>query len=140
VPDKPPAPGQPYDIAYKLHWSSAGGGPPDRGIVVQSRRGRGYVRKPDGDIQYVVDFDGASLRALGADARPEAVVEIGGNGVLHERNLYRNQVNGRWRMTVRFKRNDPAKPVELRAFIRQGAGTALTETWSYIVPPEPEQP
>jgi len=44
-----------------------------------------------------------------------------------------------WRMTVRFKRNDAAKPVELRAYLKQQQST-LTETWSYIVPPEAEKP
>jgi glucans biosynthesis protein len=44
-----------------------------------------------------------------------------------------------WRMTVRFKRLDPAKAVELRAYLKQQK-TALTETWSYIVPAEPDKP
>ena len=44
-----------------------------------------------------------------------------------------------WRMTVRFKRIDAAKPVELRAYLKQQQ-SILTETWSYIVPPEAEKP
>jgi glucans biosynthesis protein len=111
---------------------------------VQSRRGRGYVKQPDGDLQYVVDFDGPGLRALGPEAKLEAVIEVGANGELRERNLFRNQVSGAWRMTVRVKRADPVKPIELRAFlqaaVKQGASGALTETWSYIVPSDSEKP
>jgi glucan biosynthesis protein len=40
-------------------------------------------------------------------------------------------------MTVRIKRGDVGKPIELRAFLRPPHLGAITETWSYIVPPEP---
>ena len=147
VPNQPPLPKKPFDIAYRLHWQGVKGVdtvPSNKGWVVQSRRGRGYVRQPDGDLQYVVDFDGPALRALGAEAQLEPVVEIGGNGELRERNLFRNQVSGAWRMTVRIKRADAGKPVELRAFlqaaVKQGSSGPLTETWSYIVPSDSEKP
>jgi glucans biosynthesis protein len=42
-------------------------------------------------------------------------------------------------MTVRIKRNDAAKPVELRAYLKHQQAI-LTETWSYIVPPEADKP
>ena len=117
----------------------AGHTPVGKGWVVQTRRGRGYVKQPDGDINFVVDFDGPVLRALKPDAKLEPVVEIGGNAELKEQNLFRNQVSGAWRLTVRVKRADATKPIELRAQIKQ-AGRTLTETWSYIVPPESEKP
>ena len=147
VPDQPPQPKKPFDIAYRLHWQGVKGAdtvPPNKGWVVQSRRGRGYVKQPDGDLQYVVDFDGPALRALGAEAKLESVVEVGGNAELRERNLFRNQVSGAWRMTVRIKRADASKPVELRAYlqaaVKQSASGALTETWTYIVPSDSEKP
>ena len=64
---------------------------------------------------------------------------LGGNGELRERNLFRNAENGSWRMTVRVKRADAAKPIEMRAAIKLAQST-LTATWSYIVPPESEKP
>ena len=147
VPDQPPQPKKPFDIAYRLHWQgvkAADTTPPNKGWVLQSRRGRGYVKQADGDLQYVVDFDGPGLRALGPEAKLEPVVEVGANGELRERNLFRNQVSGAWRMTVRVKRADPAKPIELRAFlqaaVKQSASGPLTETWSYIVPSDSEKP
>jgi glucans biosynthesis protein len=41
-------------------------------------------------------------------------------------------------MTLRLRRPDPAKPVELRALLRHKQG-ALSETWSYVLPPQPEK-
>ena len=145
----------------------AGPTPPGKGWVVQTRRGRGYVKQPDGDLNFVIDFDGPALRALKADARLEAIVEVGANAQLRERNLFRNPVSGAWRMTVRVKRSDASKPIELRAFARLAnappsatpsatpnapasapasapantpAAPPLTETWSYVVPPESDKP
>ena len=170
VPDQVPAVRQPFNIGYRLHWQMAGQTPPGKGWVVQTRRGRGYVKQPDGDLNFVVDFDGPTLRALKADARLEAVVEVGANALLKERNLFRNPVSGAWRMTVRVKRTDASKPIEMRAFARLAAAApnapasapanpsaapatpavpaslaslaslAITETWSYIVPPESDKP
>lgn len=139
VPDHAPVAKQPFDFAYRLHWQMPGQLPVGKGWVVQSRRGRGYVKQPDGDLNFVVDFDGPALRALKPDAKLEPVVEVAGNAQLKERNLFRNRVSGAWRMTVRVKRADAAKPVELRAQIKQ-ANQILTETWSYIIPPESEKP
>ncbi len=139
VPDQAPAAKQPFNFAYRLHWQMPGQLPVGKGWALQSRRGRGYVKQADGDLNFVVDFDGPALRALKPDAKLESVVEIGGNAQLREQNLFRNQVSGAWRMTVRVKRTDIAKPVELRAQIKQ-ANQTLTETWSYIVPPESEKP
>lgn len=139
VPDQVPTSTQPLDFNYRLRWQMAGQLPTGKAWVVQTRRGRGYVRQPDGDLNFVVDFDGPPLRSLAADAKPEAVVEVGANAELRERNLFRNPVSGAWRMTVRVKRADATKPVEMRAFIKQAQNT-LTETWSYIIPPESEKP
>ena len=139
VPDAMPAPGKGFGFSYRLHWQSAGTMPAGKGWTVQSRRGRGFVRKPDGDLQFVVDFDGPVLRALPPSADLEPVIWADSNAEVHERNLFKNPVTGAWRMTIRFKRNDPAKPVELRAYLKQDQST-LTETWSYIVPPEAEKP
>lgn len=139
VPEQPVVPNQPINFNYRMHWQMNGSLPLARAWVVQTRRGRGYVRQPDGDINFVVDFDGPLLRALPPETKLDAVVDVGANGELRERNLFRNRVNGLWRMTVRVKRADAGKPIELRAVVKQ-AQNVLSETWSYIVPPETEKP
>jgi glucans biosynthesis protein len=140
VPQALPAAGKPLDIAYKIHWQTAGTLPAGKGWVVQTRRGRGFAkRSTDGEINYVVDFDGPALRSLAPSAEIEPVIWVDANAEVRERNLFKNAVSGTWRMTVRIKRNDAAKPVELRAYLKQQQST-LTETWSYILPAEADKP
>ena len=139
VPEKAPDPKKPFEFAYTMRWQMNGQLPIGKAWVVQTRRGRGYVKQADGDINFVVDFDGPPLRELRPEAKPEAFLELGGNAQLREKNLFLNPVTGVWRMTVRVKREDAAKPIELRGQVREG-GRTLTETWSYIVPPESEKP
>ena len=44
-------------------------------------------------------------------------------------------MTGGYRMALRLKRLDESKPVELRAFLRGPNGGAISETWSYLLPP-----
>jgi glucans biosynthesis protein len=134
VPAKLPPPGQPLDLAYKLHWQG------DKTIqhppgawVVQTRVGRGYYELAENEHQFIVDFTGPSLAALKPDAEVKAVVTAPSNGQLVESNAYFVDATRTWRMTVRVKQLDPTKPTELRGFLRSG-DDILTETWSNIVP------
>lgn len=139
VPEAAPTPGKPFDFGYRIRWQTAGTVPATEGWVLQTRRGHGFVKRPDGDINFVVDFDGPPLRGLGETAEIEPVVWADANAEVRERNLFRNPVSGVWRMTVRIQRFDAARPVEMRAYLRQQQST-LTETWSYILPAEPDKP
>jgi len=133
VPAQPPAPGQPLDIAYRIHWQGDEQQRPPNGWAVQSRAGRGLAPLGKGEYQFIVDFVGPALDPLAADAAIDAVVTPGRNGRLVERNAYRNDVRGGWRMTLRVQRIDPTQPLELRAFLQQGQH-ALTETWTTVIP------
>lgn len=139
VPESAPAPGQPLDFAYRLHWQGDAQQRPPNGWAVQTRLGIGFVprgqKRDPNEMQYVVDFDGPALRALPADAAVKAVVSAGDNVRILERNAYRNAATGTWRMTVRLTRLQPAQPAELRAFLQNG-DHALTETWTNIIQPE----
>ncbi len=133
IPDRQPEPRQAYDFEYRLLWQKDTETRPPSSWVTQTRRGHGYMRRPDGTIGFVVDFDGPALRRLPADAKIEGVVSADANGQIVERNAYRNEVTGGWRLSVRLRRQDDSKPVELRAFLRSGSD-ALSETWSYPLP------
>lgn len=134
VPDKLPAPGEPIDIAYRLHWQGTQQMQrPPGGWVVQTRIGRGFAELAEDEHQFVVDFTGPKLAALPADAMVQAVVSAPANGQVVESNAYRVEATGAWRMTVRVKQLDPAQPTELRGFL-QSDSNALTETWSNILP------
>ncbi len=144
VPATLPAPGQPLDLAWRLHWQGDTPTAPPSGHTVQSRRGFGWLddKKPPppaGEMQWQLDFDGPALRALPAGTAVEAVVTappVAGRDVARvlEARAYPHPLGG-WRMHLRVLRTDPNQPVELRAYLRH-AGGALTETWTALIPPE----
>lgn len=134
VPSLMPKPGQPFDIEYRMLWQKESETRPPLSWVTQTRRGHGYTRKADDSIALIVDFEGPALKKLAADAKIEGIVTGDANGKLMETNTYRNDETGGWRMAVRLRRNDDTKPVELRGHLRNGNET-LSETWSYILPP-----
>jgi glucans biosynthesis protein len=133
VPDHAPAANQPYDFEYRLLWQKDAEARPPQAWVAQTRRGRGYARKPDDSVSFVLDWEGPALKQLATDAKVELAVWADGNGRIVETNAWPNEVTGAWRTTLRVRRVDEAKPVELRAFLKSG-GNAISETWSYILP------
>lgn len=135
VPDAPPALGQPLSLDYRMLWQMDKERRPPLAWVEQSRRGRGgYGRGNDGSIGFVIDFAGPALDKLAVDAKIEGVVSVDSNGELLERTTYRNEATGGWRVSLRLKRVDDDKPVELRAYLK-GDSNTLSETWSYVLPP-----
>lgn len=146
VPDHLPAPGEPLEFAYQLHWEGEHKTLPPSSWVVQSRRGIGYHQLTPAElqrqVQFVIDFRGPALEALTADAPVEAVVSASHGARILERLVYRNPVNGDWRLTLRVERPEPhpsalasSEPIELRVFLRHPQHT-LSETWSYVLLPE----
>lgn len=139
VPNVPPTPREPFDFNYRISWQKDNETRPPSSWVVQTRRGRSYAKYDDGSIGLILDFDGPALRALRSDGRPdprlEAVVSVDANGQLVENTLYPNPVTGTWRQSIRVKRQNKDKPIELRSYLRSG-NSAISETWSYILPPE----
>jgi glucans biosynthesis protein len=135
VPDAPPRAGTPMDIEYKLSWQNESETHPPLSWVTQTRRGHGYVRKADDSIALFADFEGPALKKLPANANVEATVSVDANAKLLELTAYPNRITGGWRAAVRIQRLDDKKPVELRGYLHSGS-TTLSETWSYILPPE----
>jgi glucans biosynthesis protein len=135
VPERLPPPGEPLELAYRLHWQGARVvQQPPGAWVTQSRVGRGWRELADDEQQFVVDFKGPSLAALPPGASVKAVVSAPVNGEILETNAYYVEATGAWRMMVLVKQLDVGKPMELRGFLQNGADV-LTETWSNLVPP-----
>jgi glucans biosynthesis protein len=135
VPQNLPAPGQPLEFTYRLHWQGKQDDKrPPGAWVTQTRAGRGFAELAEDEQQYIVDFIGPTLDALPADAPVKAVVSAPSNGQIMESNAYRLEANGAWRMTVRVKQLDRNQPTELRGFLQSGSDV-LSETWSNILPP-----
>jgi glucans biosynthesis protein len=135
VPDAPARAGMVLDFEYRLLCQMETERRPPLSWATQTRKGHGWLRKPDDSIALSVDFEGPALKKLGANTPVEAIVSADNNGKLMEVNSIRNEITGGWRMTVRLRRLDEKKPVELRGFLHSNNNT-LSETWSYILPPD----
>lgn len=134
VPAALPPPRKPYNFEYRLRWQKDTEMRPAQAWVMQTRRGREATRKPDASIGFAIDFVGPALKKLPPDAQLEGVVSIDGNGHILDTKVFRNEATDGWRMTFRLRRVDEKKPVELRAHLAN-ANEPLSETWSYILPP-----
>ncbi len=135
VPQAVPRVGTPFNIEYRLHWQKQPEQRPQLAWVAQTRRGHGYLSKPDDSIALFVDFDGPALKKLAADATVKASVTGDANTRILELNTFRNAATGGWRMAMRLRREDEKKPMELRGFLSNN-NQPLSETWSYILPAE----
>lgn len=139
VPAQLPAPGVPLDFAYELSWEGDRQQRPPGSWATQSRRGIGYSKlaadERASQVQYVVDFTGPALDALPAGAPVQAVATSDANGRVLEQLAYFNPAAKSWRMTLRVQRLDPARPVELRAFLQHDTHI-LSETWTNIILPD----
>jgi glucans biosynthesis protein len=128
-----PPPGEPLEYFYQLTWYSADPRWPPAGRAVATRLDRGTH---DDAYRFVVDFEGATLHALPADAVLQGVVTVGtqdGQGELLEQQVIPNPVTGGWRLVFQV-RPSGGSPLELRAFLRRQEDV-LTETWSYLLEP-----
>ncbi len=150
VPNAPPAPGQALNFAYRLSWLKDEA-PHPLASVLQTRKGHGYLRTPDDTQRLIVDFEDppavkdntaaakgkASKAKLVKPAASEPVtgsVWMDDNAEIIEKQTFRNEMTGGWRMSFRFRRKDNDKPIEMRAYLKRGSAQ-VSETWSYLYPP-----
>ena len=137
VPKQAPEPGKPLELSWRLHWQGAQDQRPPNGWTVQTRSGRGVASLPADQQQYVVDFAGPALDRLPAGSPVQAVAQAEAGSEIVERNVYKNDATGAtgtWRMTLRVRRTDLNRPVELRAYLQNGQDK-LTETWTPLNAP-----
>ncbi len=135
VPDWQPKLKEPLPYSYRVLWQKDRETRPPLAWVRETRRGRGYVKTSDPSVELHVDFEGPALRRMPSSAPVDVALWVDPNGEVLERHVSRNEITGGWRFVVRFRRIDTAKPVELRANLQNGTDI-LSETWSYILPPE----
>jgi glucans biosynthesis protein len=144
VPDTQPKPGHPMEFDYRIRWTMDEPGIMKDGIshVWQTMRAAGEVYQPnlvrasDGTLAFLIDFTGPSLKDLAPETPVTARVSASNNVEIVESELQQNPAINGWRLTYRLRIKDPAKVSELRAALVSGE-RALTETWSYQLPPLP---
>jgi glucans biosynthesis protein len=121
-----PPVGQPFEIAYRIHFQSNDPIDANSGRVTATRFGNG---DRENWKRIVVDFEGEKLKALPDSAPVKAVISLGPDGQLVQQSVFRNTVTRGWRLSFQVK-PPKGKPLELRAFLQNGQD-ALSETWSY---------
>ena len=132
VPESLPAPGEPIELSYRVHWFMDQIHPP-AGYAVATRHGRSKTQE-SGLERFVVDFDGAYLGKEGPDPLIAPVVTVGEGASLVNATVQKNPFNGTWRVAFALKPDGTDRPVELRCFLRK-TPHVLTETWSYLWQP-----
>jgi periplasmic glucans biosynthesis protein len=146
VPARPPAAGQPLALNYRLHWQGERSQRPPGAWVTQSRAGRSHAAPGPNERQFSLDFAGPALADLPPQAAVRAVVTTDTNGELLEAQAFplpadlpptpggSAEPTSRWRLSLRMRQRDPARPAELRAFLEHDTH-ALSETWTHVIPP-----
>ncbi|MGA8180604.1 MAG: glucan biosynthesis protein G, partial [Desulfobacterales bacterium] len=141
---KLPPENKPINIAYEMSWFRWHCGRKGLGCVTATRSARG---KDKDSRRLLIDFKGGRLDALPpllpSQSPLEAVVNITG-GRLIEKQIFRIEPTGNWRLVLTVKRNSGGKlaavlpdtanqpAMEMSAFLKQKK-TVLTETWSYAI-------
>lgn len=130
VPAKLPAPGEPIEFEYNLHWLSDMGRRPPAGQTVSTRVAS--VPGRPGLKRFVIEFTSSYLQAQPDDPAIEAVVNVGGGAKLESPAVaLKNRFNGAWRVIFEIRPDPSGSPVELRCFLHKGQHV-LTETWSFL--------
>jgi len=135
VPRNPPAPGQPIEISYRIHFQSDDPLDTASGRVTATRVGAG---DREDLTRFILDFEGGRLKSFPANASVKALITVGQDGQLVQQSTLKNPVTGGWRVAFQVK-PPKDKPLHLRVFLQDEKDAlvkdTLTETWSYLLQP-----
>jgi len=135
IPRDPPQAGKSIEVEYQILWQRETPTRPPTSWVTQTRRGPGYQANRDEAVYFHIDFEGPSLKKMTEKTRLEAPFSTDANGEIAEKIVQRNPLTSGVRVSIKVRRVDPTKPVELRGYLRDEHET-LSETWAYILPPD----
>lgn len=124
VPTGVVGPGEERAFAYRLRFGPDAPAFAPAGRTTATRLESGTTRA----TRFVLNFDGAALRALDATTPPEAVVRASSGRIANEV-IEKDEATDGWRISFDLLHED-GKTVELSCLLTF-RGTALTETWRY---------
>ena len=135
VPDWLPRPKEALVFGYRVLWQKEREVRPPIGWVRETRRGRGYVKSADASVELHVDFEGPTLSRMPATATVES--HSGSIRTARSWSGARSATTSRGAgaSSSACAGSTRGKPVELRAHLKRG-NEVLSETWSYILPPD----
>jgi periplasmic glucans biosynthesis protein len=132
VPAEPARAGSALTFSYRIYWTAEEPHPPSAAQVVATRRGRGGrpgEKAKIGFTKYAIDFAGGGIEKFESADGLIPVIEAS-RGIVAD--PYALRVNGtpKWRLVFDLKATG-VQPVELRAYLKDPRGRALTETWLF---------
>lgn len=133
-------------FAYRMRWLNPRETVHTLGRATATRIAAG---PREGSLRFVLDFEGGQLADLPGDAGLTSVVTLDEGARLLEKQLYKNEATGGWRLVLTvavdsegaFKTlfpTNPARPlIRLSALLKKGENIpeSLTETWTYDIRP-----
>jgi glucans biosynthesis protein len=140
TPAQLPATRKPFDVEYQLLWDRESQLPAPSIRVAQTRRvilpaAERREKPPEKTVSFVIDFEQDPAVKLPKDLPVQWIVSGSDNAEIVERTLRRHEAMGGWRASVRIRILDEKRPVELRGQLN-AERVALSEVWSYVIPPE----
>jgi glucans biosynthesis protein len=123
--------GTKLDLKYRLNFGGPTIAQTKLGQVVNTFVGRDVIDASSmaGEYRFIVDFRGARLDQLKADAPLVAAISSHAETAILEHQLKRVAATGFWRLSI-LARADTDKPLALRASLNVN-GRQVTEVWSY---------
>ena len=139
-PQTMPSKGQSYDFNYRMTFTSNEPRLYSGALawVDSTRRSEGEVkqgdtsRKNDGTVAYIIDFRGDNLKSLGSQSVVTADVMPSDNVDIVSADVTRQPVIDGYRLTLKLRVKDASKSQDVRAFIKDGTGHRLSETWRLL--------
>ncbi len=125
VPDRLPAPGTPFALHYRLHWTQEPPAAPAVAPVVATHVG---TLGPLGRL-FWIDYAGDAIARLDNGAL-DADLLIGPGARLLRKSVRKNPTDASWRVALEVEAEEPGRAVELRCRLRAGY-TPVSETWVY---------
>jgi periplasmic glucans biosynthesis protein len=127
VPDRLPAPGTPFELRYRLHWTETEPAAVALAPTVATHVGA-LPERPLGRL-FWIDFAGPSLARLDNGAL-DAEIRLGPGAKLLRQSVRKNPVDASWRVAIEIEAEVAGRAVELRCRLREGY-TPVSETWVY---------
>jgi glucans biosynthesis protein len=131
-PAKHPKPGEPFKLAYRVHWL-AEMSIPGLSKVLSSRRSHNRYKpeekRPDDDL-FVIDF-AAAANPRDDDREPVVAVDAGEGATLIDKRVQKNPHTGGWRAFFRVRIEEKTESLELSCRLLRD-GRPASEKWSYL--------
>jgi glucans biosynthesis protein len=127
--------GTKLEMKYRLSFGGSAIAQTKLGRVVNTFVGRDVIDASSraGHYRFIVDFTGAHLDKLNADAPLSAAISSREGTTILEHQVERIDATGFWRLSI-LARSAADKPLALRGSLNLN-GRQLTEVWSYELEP-----